>query len=262
MIKFIQPILIICFSYCLSYGQNVQKNLWDEIEIGDVSVLLYRQLNDSVASTGTGTIIYGNNRYFLLTATHVTKSMDNLSKIVFHGENDKPLIKNLTELTLTGNVMWKEHGEADIAMIELKLPTDIMLKRRFESLSFPINQIYSGFELPSRSSDITFLGFPIIDLDLVHFSPLFFKANICSGLITQKRGDTKKKSTFFYLDTPSIQGCSGSGVYYSIKRDVYVGGDKTLLIGLMHGTYSDNTGGKIAMITPSYYIFDLLKQFF
>lgn len=259
MKKIAQAILIIVFICSLSsYGQEV-KTLWNETEIGDASVLLYRQLNDSIASTGTATIIYHGNRYFLLTATHVAKDMDDLSQIVFHVENDRPLKRNLKDHTLISKVKWTEHNDADIAILELKLPTDITLKKRFESLSFPINQIFSGKELPSRSADITFLGFPVIDLDLVHFSALVFSANVCSGLITQKRGDNKKKSTFFYLDTPSIQGCSGSGVYFSVKKDVYVGGDKTILIGVMHGTYSDNTGGKIAAITPSYYIFDLLK---
>lgn len=258
MKKLYQSIFALIFTINLCSAQDA-KTLWNETEIGDISSLLYRQLNDSVASTGTATIIYNENRYFLLTAAHVAKEMDDLSLIIFHTQNDKPLKKSLKELSLAGKVEWKKHIEADIAILELKLPTDITLKERFETLSFPINQIYNGKDLPSRSADISFVGFPVIDLDLIHFSALFFNANICSGLITQKRGDNKKNSTFFYLNTPSIQGCSGSGVYFSVKKDVYFGGDKTILIGVMHGTYSDNTGGKIAAITPSYYIFDLLK---
>jgi hypothetical protein len=260
MVKLIQSVVVICFSNCLSYGQSVQKNLWNETEIGDISVLLYRQINKSEGKTGTATIIYDNNRYYLLTAAHVAQEMDILSQVIFHGKNDKPLIKTLIELSLEPTIKWKTHKEADIAIIEIKLPTDNILKERFESLAFPLSQIYKGKELPSHSSDIAFLGYPILDLDLVYFSPLIFKANICSGLITQNRSDTKTKCTFFYLDKPSIQGCSGSGVYFSISKEISLGmGDKTLLIGIMHGTSGDNTGGKLAMITPSYYIFDLLK---
>ena len=235
------------------------KTLWNENEIGDISVLLFKQLSNNLSSTGTVTIIYHENRYFLLTASHVAKDKDSLSQIVFHAENDKPMIVDLKLLALSGIIDWKEHNEADIAILELKLPTDPLLKKRFETIAFPITQIYNGKDLPSRSAGITFVGFPVIDLDLIHFSALFFNANICSGLITQNRGDNKKKCTFFYLNAPSIQGCSGSGVFFSVQKDMYFGGDKTILIGVMHGTYSDNTGGKLAAITPSYYIFDFFK---
>lgn len=252
-------LLLIFLIFCnSSFGQD-SKTLWDETEIGEVSTLLYRQINTTSATTGTGTIIYHGNRYFLITASHVAKDMDDLTNVVFRIDNDKPLKRTLKEITLRDKVIWKIHPEADIAIIELRLPNDDMLKKRFETLAFPIDQIYNGKELPSRSADITFLGFPVLDLDLVHFSALLFNANICSGLITQKRGDNNQKCTFYYLNTPSIQGCSGSGVFLSVKKDVYVGGDKTIMIGIMHGTYSDNTGGKIAAVTPSYYIFDLFK---
>ncbi len=247
--------LLLCNS---SFGQG-SKTLWNETEIGEVSILLYRKINDTIATTGTGTIIYHGERYFLITASHVAKDMDDSTQVVFRIDNDKPFKKTLKEMILSDQVSWKIHPEADIAIIELKLPNDAVLKKRFETLAFPINQIYNGRELPSRSADITFLGFPVIDLDLVHFSALLFNANISSGLITQERGDNKQKCTFYYLDTPSIQGCSGSGVFVSVEKDVYVGGDKTIMIGIMHGTYSDNTGGKIAAVTPSYYIFDLFK---
>ena len=42
---------------------------------------------------------------------------------------------------------------------------------------------------------------------------------------------------------------------------MYFGGNVTILIGVVHGTATDNTGGKLATITPSYYVWDLLKQF-
>ncbi len=35
---------------------------------------------------------------------------------------------------------------------------------------------------------------------------------------------------------------------------------KTLMIGVVHGTASDDTGGKMAAITPSFYIWDLLNK--
>ena len=76
--------------------------------------------------------------------------------------------------------------------------------------------------------------------------------DILKGLIQISRPDTS---------TTSIQGCSGSGLYFSVKKQtMYYGGDKTIMIGVVHGTKSDDTGGKLALITPSYYIAELFKD--
>lgn len=241
-----------------SYSQN-EKKQWNQQELSDVSILLYRQITDTTGESGTGTIISNGTRYFLLTAAHVSRNMDKKSQIVFRIGNDKPLIKQFKDLTLDPKIIWVRHDVADIAIIELKLPKDTLLSNRYKRLAFSINQIYSGKELVSRSADLTFFGYPVIDLDLEHFSPLTFNAYLASGLITQYRGDIKIKCTFFYLNTPSIQGCSGSGVFFSVSKPMFFGGDTTVLVGIMHGTYSDNTGGKLAAVTPAYYIFDLLK---
>jgi hypothetical protein len=38
-------------------------------------------------------------------------------------------------------------------------------------------------------------------------------------------------------------------------------GDGTILYGLMHGTISDETGGKLAAVTPSFYLIELLNNY-
>jgi hypothetical protein len=159
-------------------------------------------------------------------------------------------------------VSWTHHEIADVAITELKIPNDSILVSRFYDLAFPISLIYPKRELPSREANIQYFGYPIIDSKLEYFSPLSFETYLSSGFITTKRADTKTDCTFFYLDSPSIQGCSGSGVYVGVqKKGVSVGPSKTILFGIIHGTYSDNTGGKLAMVTPSYYVFDLLKHY-
>ncbi|KAA5825725.1 trypsin-like peptidase domain-containing protein [Algibacter amylolyticus] len=251
-------LIILIFQINIIEGQE-KKTQWDEIEISDMSALLYKQKTASTASTGTCSIIEHNAKFYLVTAAHVAKPMDSLSQIIFRIENDKPYKVDLKRISATSGINWVFHKEADMAILELKIPNEKFLKNRIENNSFPSSQINNGKNLPSRDSDITFFGYPVIDLDLTHFSSLSFNSKICSGLLTQRRGDNKKKSTFFYLNIPSIQGCSGSGVYYSVKRSMFHGGKKTIFLGVMHGTYSDNTGGKLAAITPSYYLFDILK---
>lgn len=239
-------------------GQE-KKVQWNETEVADMSALLYKQKTISSASTGTCTTIKHKEKYYLVTAAHVAKNMDSLSQIIFRIQNDKPYKVDLTKISSTSGINWVFHKEADIAILELKMPDDEFIKNRIQNNHFPSSQIYNRKDLPSRDADITFYGFPVIDLDLTHFSSLSFNAKICSGLLTQLRGDNKQKSTFFYLNIPSIQGCSGSGVYYSVKKSMFLGGKQTVFIGVMHGTYSDNTGGKLSAITPSYYLWDILK---
>jgi hypothetical protein len=122
------------------------------------------------------------------------------------------------------------------------------------------SQILKDKRAISRDASVTAIGFPIFDAIGKYFSPLTFNSNFSSGYITLPRADTKQLTTFQVLENPSIQGYSGGPLFIGIKKDgVSVGPNYTVLVGVMHGTYSDNTGGKLALITPAYFIFDLIK---
>ncbi|MCH7964905.1 MAG: hypothetical protein IH852_13315 [Bacteroidetes bacterium] len=237
---------------------QVEGDIWDQEQISNITVLLHQQINDSLASIGSGTIVNHQNTFYLLTATHIAKKIKNNAKIVFRLDNDKPDIVDLIQIVKDNKLTWDDHSVADISIIEL-VPHNEKIKKRLETWSFPSNLINNGENLPERAADITFLGFPVLDMKMNHFSPLIFKGYRSSGLITQKRADTNTASDFYYLNVPSIQGCSGSGVYISVKNGMYLSFGKTIMIGIVHGTHGDNTGGKMAAITPSYYIFDLFK---
>jgi hypothetical protein len=239
---------------------QVVDSLLDLQKLSDLTVMLYQPTTDTSAETGSGTIINHNGRLYLLTASHVAKEMKNDAKILFRLGGDKPEILDLLRITPKNALEWKHHPTADIALIEL-IPSNERQRDRLNRNSFPSNSVNWGKNLPQRDADLTFLGYPVIDMDLEHFSPLVFTGYLSSGLITQKRYDTKTKCNFFYLNVPSIQGCSGSGVYYSVKKaGYYFGEKKTWMIGIVHGTQGDNTGGKLAAVTPSYYIFELLEK--
>jgi len=238
---------------------QVDSQLWNQDQLSNATVLLYQPINDTTGKTGSGTIISHENRYFLLTANHIANIMNNNAKIVFRLTGDKPGIFNLVQIVKNNILGWIHHPIADISIIEL-VPQNKNIQDMLFNRAFPIKLIYNGKELPSSDADITFFGYPMIDMELEHFSPLVFTGNLASGLITQKRADTKTKCNFYYLNVPSIEGCSGSGVYFSVKKAIYTGGKTTLMVGIVHGTQGDSTGGKLAAITPSYYLFDLFKK--
>jgi hypothetical protein len=257
MRPFLIVLLVIFVNPFSSYSQR--DSLWSQDEISNVTVFLYQKTSDTSGKSGSGTIISHNGKYFLLTANHVAKEMRNDAKLVFRVSGDKPGIIDLLVLTKNHKLNWTNHSIADLSLIELTA-VNKDIEQRLQQWAFPSYLIYGGKETASKDVDITFLGYPLVDLQLEHFSPLIFTSHLASGLITQARYDTKTKCTFFYLDLPSMQGCSGSGVYYSVKKAMFIGGNKTILLGVVHGTAGDNTGGKLAAITPSYYIWDILKD--
>lgn len=233
--------------------------LWDLDRVSNATVLLYQQINNSSASIGSGTIILRSGRYYILTASHVAKELKNNAKVIFRLKGDKPGIFDLQLISKDKPPKWEHHSIADIAITALDAKSS-SIKTIFEDYAFPFELIHRGRELPKHDVDLTFLGYPIVDLQMEHFSPLTFTGYLSSGLITQLRYDTKTKCNFFYLNVPSIEGCSGSGVFFSVKKAFYMGAKKTLMIGIIHGTQGDSTGGKLAAVTPSYYVSDLFKD--
>ena len=111
---------------------------------------------------------------------------------------------------------------------------------------------------------LTFFGYPIVDIKQEHFSFLSFTASYASDLITQKFSyyGKDKICSVFYLDSPSIQGASGSGLYITIDKGGIgmINYPATTMVGIISGTHSDGTGGKLAIVMPSYYIWELLEK--
>jgi hypothetical protein len=234
--------------------------IWDEEGISNATLLLFQKINNDKVFIGSGTIVTKGDRYFILTASHVSKELKNDAKIVFRLLGDKPQIVDLLPIAKNKSLNWKQHPIADIALLELEI-FDESIRTLIKNYAFPDELIHRNKELPQRGADLTFLGYPVLDLDMEHFSPLIFTAYRSSGLITQKRADTKTKCNFYYLNEPSIQGCSGSGVFLSVRKSrMFLNVGRTLMIGIVHGTHGDNTGGKLAAITPSYYILDLFED--
>lgn len=46
---------------------------------------------------------------------------------------------------------------------------------------------------------------------------------------------------------------------YSTNGVMQITKERTRCHGIMHGTMSDTTGGKIALVTPAFYLKDLIK---
>jgi hypothetical protein len=96
------------------------------------------------------------------------------------------------------------------------------------------------------------------------FSPLTKATYAASGFLKLPRFDNGSKTTFCILEDPSIGGYSG-GPVVDISLFKFGGlqlvESDTRVVGLIHGTISDPTGGKLAAVTPSYFIIETLNIF-
>ena len=211
---------------------------------------------------GTGTLIVFHDKTYVLTAKHVADDITINGMIVVKGDGDTPVVIPIKKLVSNSKLDWKNHPKADIAIFEI-VPQDkqtwTILRQRFLPLEFFSKEKAA----PSRDLFLISIGFPLGLGIHEHFSPLTFESKASSGLLSLPRADTKTIQTFFALENPSVGGYSGCPVVdLSILKAgaMTTSGDGTCFYGVMHGTISDKTGGKIALVTPSFYVYELFNS--
>lgn len=216
--------------------------------------------SDGSTSVGTGSFVTTNGRdAWLLTASHVASSTNRQTIIAVGNENDDCITVPLPLLNAVCE--WITHPIADIALMEININKANMGLLKGRCLPFDhFNHEKRGV---SRDAELTSVGFPNgLGID-GKFSPLTFRSYAASSLVTLNRADTKTPSDFFCLENPSCGGYSGCPVLdlgYMVVGNMTSTGEKTICYGIMHGTISDDTGGKLALVTPSYYLDDLLQR--
>ena len=205
---------------------------------------------------GTGIFILKSNQIFLLTADHVSKKVNDNTLLAFGDNQSKCNIILLKEL-INGN-QWKVHPIADMSIIKIDITKHRAL---FQGRCFPYDHINDTSTSASRDDELTVIGFPNGLGIQGKFSPLTFRSYASSAFLTLNGADTDTPSDFFCLENPSVGGYSGGPVFdmgYEKMGCATATKEKTILHGIVHGTMSDDTGGKIALITPMYYVKDLI----
>ena len=118
---------------------------------------------------------------------------------------------------------------------------------------------------PDRSKIITIIGFPFKLGTERFFSPISRDTQPASGLLEFERADKKIKSVFFITQDPSVGGFSGGPVFdrrlpYNESGGMVIMSGDPKLVGLVHGTLPDNTGGKFGAIVPGYLILETINK--
>jgi hypothetical protein len=223
---------------------------------------LLQLLPGSKSSSGTGFFLFSEQDLYLISASHVVSDLREDAQIIVSDENDKPVILSWYHLTGSSNLpVWDTHSEADISILKLS-PDPSTLENHLKGRFLPIDLFPSVEEPPNRDLILTSVGFPLGLGTSGYFSPLTYESKASSGLLTLKRADTHTLCTFFILQDPTIGGYSGCPIFdlsiIKIGAMTTTGGG-TICYGITHGTLSDATGGKLAAVTPSFYVHDLLR---
>ncbi len=211
------------------------------------------------AEVGTGIfILKEENSPYILTASHVARGCSQNTEVVISDQNGDSHSIPITKLNANLSA-WVHHPAADVSVLPLNPDQSIVgiLQGRF----FPFDQLNTTDSTPSRDAYLTAVGFPNGLGASGKFSPFTFRSHASSALITLLRADTNTPANFFTLENPSVGGYSGGPVFdlgYIIVGSMTTYTGPTICHGIMHGTISDNTGGKIAAVTPSSYVKDIV----
>ncbi len=208
-------------------------------------------------SVGTGIFVVKGDALYLVTATHVATTTNSTTKVVISDSSGNSTALSLSDFNQ--NLNWNNHPEADISVLPITMNSKIAphMNERF----FPFDHFHMPKTPVSRDFELTSVGFPNGLGAAGMFSPLTYRSYASSSFITLNRADTQTPSVFFLLENPSVGGYSGCPVFdlgYMVVGAMTTTKDKTLCYGIMHGTISDNTGGKLAAVTPAYYLADLM----
>lgn len=214
---------------------------------------------------GTGFLVVDGSSLFLVTAQHVASDMRSERTVTVRGENDTPISMSMEDLIGRKEIRWVFHDKEDVAVAILH-PTQTIVSR-LSGHFIPLSLLSSDTNAPSRERILTTLGFPLGIGVQEHFSPISRESKPASGLLSLIRPDTHTPAIFFLLDNASVGGFSGAPLFListpfasSTGAMVFPETGAPTCVGLINGTISDETGGKMAAVTPSTYIVETIKK--
>lgn len=219
-------------------------------------------------SGGTGFLLGHNNRIYIVTAKHVAE----------HSFIDGQVVMN----TLEGNSVtisfakirgkmegakWFFHSNADVAIHPIDIQPNVA------HIFYPSDAMPKGLKV-SLLSSVYILGFPKEQGVNEHLSPIAKKARVASEPINVKYGERDPEEVrrflrnvkLILLDEALSQGYSGAPVFCimdvmtSNTRPSFKVGERFMLCGIQSLAISDKTGGKLSVVVPTNYIWDVLQS--
>ena len=211
----------------------------------------------------TAFFVAEGNSLFLVTAGHVARKTSPEWQLTVGTAEDRPISFQVRQLVASDKEFhWVYHDTADVAVLLLSPSSSV--KPHLAGRFLKGEMLRSDLVAPERERPLTTIGFPLGLGIGDYFSPISRESKPASGIVSLESSDTKRRTEFFLLDSPSIGGFSGAPVFempgaYSSQGGLVIGG-KLICVGIIHGTLSDNTGGKLGMVTPAVRILETIKK--
>ena len=257
--------LIALFGTKSAYPQEVKQpqneNYLDRLS--SCVALVMGASPDRKPVVGTGFFLVSEKKLYLITAGHVADTLDPSSQVTVRASGDKPHSFALMDLVGQAETLkWHRSPDADLAILTLQpRPTTMpYLKGHFAPLSLLIYQETA----PPRDAVLTVLGFPLALGVREAFSPISRETKAASGLLTIPQ--TGRATRYFLTQDPSIGGFSGAPLFdlkvpaWTSSRSLQIRGGGPKIVGVAVATISDNTGGKLGVIVPAFYVWRILKD--
>lgn len=206
---------------------------------------------------GTGFFVKRGDSLFLVTAGHVARDLALSLRVRLIASDTSG---NSKPCSLDNKVKWIFSEKADVAVSRVH---DALFISDFSHSALDIRFLADTITFPVPELPLAIIGFPLGLGVQNKFSPLRKETYASSGLIDLPRADTKQIATFFVLQDPSIGGYSGAPVFiietYRFGNTIMKGFDTNSCIGIIHSTIYDATGGKLGLVTPAKYVYELIK---
>ncbi len=209
-------------------------------------------------SVGTGFFMCKDNQHlFIITANHVASEFNDDTIVSMSGKLNNVINILLKNLKSSNNII--NHPSADISAIEINI--QVFNGLNSDVVIYPVNLINKNkIDKISRDEELTSIGFPNGLGVGAMFEPLSFRSFPASNIIKNVTLDNGYISDIFFMENASCGGYSGCPVLdlgykvTGLMTQTY----PTHIYGVMHGTMSDETGGKMAVVTPAYYILQII----
>lgn len=215
----------------------------------------------SPPKVGTGVLLADDaQRGYLVTAAHVARDLGATTTLSTRGDKDAAISALLSTLVVASQPNWKISPDADLAVLRLDPSTEFVRER----LKFlPASIVLSEKTSPSRDLTLTVFGFPLGLGAVAHFSPISRETKLASGLIDLPK-HLKVDGPVLLTQDPSVGGFSGAPLFdtglpvSSPEARLDIRKATVTLIGIVSGTISDETGGKLGVIVPGYRVHEAL----
>lgn len=212
---------------------------------------------------GSGLFVLHEGRVFLVTATHVAKDMNPNGHITYKGDDGVGIVQTFSQLSGAQIPVWITHPNADVSVLELHPDAEQTQKLQGHFLESSFRMLKSMDHISRERPTMTF-GFPLQLGSRGRFSAISREAKPSSDVISIREQGTSVDTSYLFLDSPSIGGFSGGPVLHYpgpyTENGALVMGNDVMCIGIIHGTISDETGGKLAAVVPSTFILEALNM--